>query len=254
MSVIDALIYRLYFGPSRRIFRAVVRRLMKLQPERRIWFGPLKGRVWTAGEMVCHLGVFELDVQACMVERLKPGSVFYDVGAKSGFFSLLAAQLVGERGRVYAFEPLPENQRHIHQLLEANRIGNVTLAPEAVSDRSGEAELFFGGDASTPTLLPRQDGRSLKVKTTSLSDFAALHQPPDFIKMDIEGAETMAMEGAEDILSGARPVTWLIECHSQEKEAAVTSKLRSHGYQTSILLPPYARGRSVERHLLAWKD
>ena len=59
------------------------------------------------------LGIYELPIQECLVRKLKPGNVFYDIGANAGFFSLLGSNCVGPEGRVFAFEPLPENIRSI---------------------------------------------------------------------------------------------------------------------------------------------
>lgn len=248
------LLYRLYYGPLRRIFRAVVYRLMQLQKERRIWLGPLKGKLWISHELVCGLGIYELDAQSCMLSHVKAGDVFYDIGAKSGFFTMLASQLVGNSGKVIAFEPLPDNVSRVEKLLTANQVKNVRVVPEAISAEKGTAELYVSNDTSTPTLIQRPDNQAITVPTTTLDAAATSYQRPNFVKMDIEGAEVMALAGATELLASAPAITWLIECHSAMLEEQVTEALQKHGYHTRILLPPYVRGRNTERHLFAWKD
>lgn len=250
----EAFLYWLYYGPLRRIFRGIIRRLRQMRNDHHIWYGPLKGRLWFGQEMVCGLGIYEMDAQMCLVNRVKSGDVFYDIGAKSGFFALLAAQLVGNSGKVIAFEPLPDNRSRIEHLLSVNQISNVVIAAEAISSAEGTAELYVSNDASTPTLVARSGNQTITVQTTTLDAAADLHQRPDFVKMDIEGAEVMALEGASELLASSPPITWLIECHSAKLEEQVTEIMRKNGYNINILLPPYVRGRNIERHLLAWKE
>src|SRR5216683_2563800 len=66
------------------------------------------------------IGNYELDVQHALKRLLRPGDVFYDIGANAGFFSLLATKLVGPTGRVVSFEPLPENVQSIREQMELN--------------------------------------------------------------------------------------------------------------------------------------
>lgn len=253
LSRTDKLVYQFYYGRTKRVCRALIRRLQKLQPERRIWYGPLRGQRWVAGELSCEVGIYEMDVQATILHRLQRGGVFYDVGANRGFFSLLASQIVGGNGHVYAFEPFPQNVAEIRRMAEANRLNNLTVLPNAVSDRRGTTELFVSNDAVTPTLVARPGDRPMPIETITLDEFAAANRWPTFVKMDIEGAEEMALGASKHLLADARPITWLIECHSDKLEAAVYQMFKDHGYQTRILLPPHLRGKSIERHLLAWK-
>src|SRR5262245_36111858 len=101
-----------------RLVRTPLRLVPQLKPLR-ILTGPLAGKRWlsTSGTHGCWLGTYEMDLQRLIVSSLKPGDVFYDVGANVGFFSLLAASLVGSRGTVIAFEPLPRNIALLQQNL-----------------------------------------------------------------------------------------------------------------------------------------
>jgi len=94
-------------------------------------------------------GNLETAVQEALVRHLGPGDVFYDIGANLGFFSLLAAHLVGlGEGHVYAFEPAPDNARAIRENAELNSIRNVAVIDKAVSARSGTGRLQIVDDQS----------------------------------------------------------------------------------------------------------
>ena len=95
-----------------RFFRSFLRwipddRVMKVMQ------GPLRGMRWIAGASThgCWLGSYELEKQRLIAERVSPGSVFFDVGANVGFYTLLGSSEVGAAGRVISFEPLAPEHR-----------------------------------------------------------------------------------------------------------------------------------------------
>jgi FkbM family methyltransferase len=102
------------------------------------------------------LGTSEPLIQEAFAELVRPGAVVWDVGANIGFYTLIAARLV-ERGRVIAFEPLPENQAAIRANLELNGLTNVELAGIALADRAGDAELQMHGESTWAKLDTSED-------------------------------------------------------------------------------------------------
>ncbi len=153
-------------------------------------------------------GVF----QQCM----KPGMVVVDLGAWIGYYTLLAASLVGEQGRVYAFEPDPANYALLEKNVQANGYRNVVCRQQAVSDKSGEAQLFRGEYSVSHSLSTFADVNpeaSITVATTSLDDFFQKQGWPriDFIKMNIEGWECFAIEGMEGILLRSKNLKIMLE-------------------------------------------
>ena len=72
-----------------------------------------------------------------------PGMIVVDVGANVGYFSLLAAELVGSSGKVYAFEPEPGNNGILQQNIEINSLSNIQVEEMAGSDNSGVADLYL---------------------------------------------------------------------------------------------------------------
>jgi hypothetical protein len=83
-------------------------------------------------------GSWEPEVVRSIQKHVIPGTTVLDIGAQSGFYSLLLSRLVGLEGMVVAFEPLPANFRVLEENLNLNKVQNVTIRREAVSDRTGE--------------------------------------------------------------------------------------------------------------------
>jgi FkbM family methyltransferase len=154
-----------------------------------------------------------------LIERLLPeGGTFLDVGAHVGFYSLVAARKVGPRGRVFAFEPEEDNLRLLRKNIAENGFDNITAIPAAVSDRSGRAEMFVSRQGNDRHSLFRNPGspmeeRSEDVDTMSLDDFAASLGWPaiDLVKMDIEGAEPLALAGMRQLLKRSPRLNLIVE-------------------------------------------
>jgi FkbM family methyltransferase len=197
--------------------------------------GPLRGKKWIvgAGTHGCWLGSYEHDKQQQFQKAIKPGDVVYDVGANAGFYSLLASVMVGEKGHVYAFEPLPVNVLNLRKHMELNRISNCTVLETAVSSSDGEALLDTTVDRHTAHLSP---GGSISVLTVALDTLASRNEirPPDFMKIDIEGAEYDCLQGCAGIIRRFRPVIYLAT-HGQEIHDACVRLLAEWNYDVSSL-------------------
>ena len=133
---------------------------------------------------------------------IAPGMCVVDVGANLGYYTLLAAKRVGPNGRVFAFEPDPENHSLLAQSIQANGFNNVVLSDKAVSDVSGRGTLFFSEEhRGDHRIFDPGDGRKrIEVSTVRLDDAIPEDVSIDVIKMDIQGAEMKAMEGTKRIL------------------------------------------------------
>ena len=168
--------------------------------------GGLRGKRWVVGSAIhrCWLGFYEFEKQRLISSMVKPGTVFYDVGANVGFYSLLAAGLVGPQGRVFAFEPLPRNVMYLRRHLTLNRVFNVEILELAVGERTGSAS--FTPDPSG-CMGRLSDTGCLPVTVASLDDLLEQGRlaPPHSIKMDIEGAELLALRGAQSLYPATSP-------------------------------------------------
>jgi FkbM family methyltransferase len=193
--------------------------------------GPLRGKLWTVGSAThgCWLGSYEFAKQRMFSETLRPGDVVFDIGANVGFYSLLAAVRIGTTGRVYAFEPLPRNLGFLRRNLDLNRIGNVEILDAAVAAQSGVAAFDVGGG---PCLGRVDAAGTLAVRAVSIDALVSSGElpPPSVIKMDIEGGELAALEGARATLERHRPMVFLAT-HGDAVHRASCALLEAAGYE-----------------------
>jgi FkbM family methyltransferase len=170
------------------------------------------------------LGNWEPELQAFAQQYLRLGMVVYDVGVHVGFFSLLAAQLVGPTGRVLGFEPHAPNRTLAGEnfALNPDLAQRIELYDSAVSDVTGTEALVGAASMSSTMALARvSDGgqrprAQVEVASVTLDDFIASGHPgPNFIKMDIEGGERLALRGMRQTLEHHRP-TLVVELHDEE--------------------------------------
>ena len=171
--------------------------------------GPLKGKKWIVGSHVhgCWLGSYEVEIQLRLLQQVRPGNIFYDIGANVGFYSLLAA-LVCDPGQVCAFEPVPANLAYLRKHLELNHLTNVHVFPMAISDTTGMGSFYLSKTRATGRL--EADG-NVRVQISSLDALIQRKNlpPPDCIKMDIEGAEFRALLGAKECFARHHPKLFL---------------------------------------------
>jgi FkbM family methyltransferase len=160
-----------------------------------------------AGRAICEDGWYEPDTVRILSTLLRPGAVFLDVGAAFGQYALLAAGVVGDTGKVHAFEPEPVSFDWLRGNVRRNRLGNVTAAQIALGDAACSLDLYIGSpDNLGTTSLRRQynyAGRTARVEVMPLDRYlerVGLGRV-DVIKIDVEGAESLVFRGAEKVLA-----------------------------------------------------
>jgi FkbM family methyltransferase len=205
-----------------------------VQGELTIQRGPARGlMIDAAGAHPGYaLGTSEPLLQQALVDMLAPGDVYYDLGANVGFFTLLAARLVGPTGAVVAFEPDPHNARTLRANVARNGLGHVTVVEQGVADTSGT--LRFNVQDSTMSRLAEEGEDGIEVPVTTLDDFLAggAVRRPTLVKLDIEGAEVGALRGATQLLADDAPE---IICEVHGTEAEVREILAAAGYSLRLL-------------------
>jgi len=197
--------------------------------------GPLRGKRWIVGSSNhgCWLGSYEFGKQRRFAEMVRPGAVVYDIGANVGFYTLLAATLVGPEGTVVAFEPLPRNLHFLSAHISMNGLTNVVVRPVALADRSGTLRFDDSGGPSEGRLAAEG---SKTVECATLDALAAEGEipPPDVIKMDVEGAELLVLRGGEATIRTHRP-TLFIATHGADVHAACVAWLEEAGFRLDNL-------------------
>lgn len=169
-------------------------------------------------EKAYWIGHYESALQDLLREEVRPGTVFYDVGAHHGFLSVCAARL---GARVYAFEPSPDNARRIRRNAELNGLP-IEVVEAAAWDDEGGASLRAGRWDSEWRTVPGGP-----VRTVALDDFAASHPAPDLLKIDVEGAEVRVLRGARRLLSERPPVV-VCELHGEREREDAKGLLSGH--------------------------
>ncbi len=190
-------------------------------------------------------GYFERDLTAAVVDLVEPGDTFYDVGAHFGFYSLLAADLVGSTGKVHSFEPTPQTYGILSEnaarrdIIQAHNLA-VFDEPKTIqfwqqSVRDSALNFVVAGDEGVDHDKVH-DGRMIDVEAIRLDDFASQHGAPDVIKLDVEGVESFVLRGMSGILTQSQPIVMMEVGDSiQEKTGNVCSRenvdfLIDHGY------------------------
>lgn len=220
---------------------------------------------------------YESHVTAAIRPYLKPGRTVLDIGANVGYFTLLAAHALAGEGRIIAFEPNRLNCELIRLSLAQNGFMNVTLHERAVSDQAGTLLLLPDGSNGRlltneqPATAPNADEREwldqhpLLVETVALDTLLADLDRVDLVKIDIEGAEPMALRGMADLLRRHRPVIFtelspvLLQATAQTTPDAYLQQLRDLGYTLRVIgfappdlldLPDFA---AMEGWLARWQ-
>jgi len=192
--------------------------------------GKLRGMKWIVGSSNhgCWLGSYEYHKRKAFEESVARGGVVFDIGANVGFYTLLASVLVGARGRVYAFEPVPRNLHYLEEHLQINGIKNVSVIEGAVSDCDGVAQFDESPSRLTGRLAP---GGRLTVRTVSLDEMMTRGElpPPECIKIDVEGGEMLVLTGARVLLGNRRPILYLAT-HGPGLHQQCCELLASFGY------------------------
>ena len=180
-----------------------------------------------------------------MLSLLKTDDVLYDIGSSVGAWSIPAAAKASS-GKVISFEPDPENRQRLQANYELNSLTNFQIMPIALGDKPGELALFTAGvQAASPSLRPvNKISTSIKVKIETVDDLIARKEIPlpTIVKIDIEGAEMMALKGMSSLLrSDKKPRALVLELHPLYLPAfdtnltAIFKLLIENGYQINEL-------------------
>ncbi len=199
--------------------------------------GQLRGKKWIVGahRHACWLGSYEAYFQKVVAREVRPGGVFYDVGANVGFYSLLASILIAP-GKVVAFEPLPTNVHYIRTHLALNGIKNVDVLELAICDEVGSS---FFQEEETRAMGRLQANGNRRVQTTTLDSLLYEERiaPPNYIKMDIEGAEFKALMGARQCFERYKPKLFLAT-HGSEIHEDCLRLLQTWNYDLHLIAKP----------------
>lgn len=148
---------------------------------------------------------------------LKPGNIFFDLGANIGFYTVLSAKIVGPLGKVYSFEPTPSTRVFLSQNVNTNNLDdNVIIEEYAISDTVGKAFFEVTDNSECNTILDSSALNAIEVNTISIDEYCKLKgiQSIDLIKIDIEGQELKAINGMKNINNLSPDLKLVFEFHA----------------------------------------
>jgi FkbM family methyltransferase len=161
-------------------------------------------RIYYYGE---HDERYEL---ALLRKIIQPSDVFWDIGANVGYYTCLAASLVGESGRVVAFEPAPTTRKFLEDNIRLNAFSNIAVLPYAVGERNGIAAIHMSDPAlgeGTASLNASDDKSfSVDIEVRRLDDLYSSLPPPMVVKIDVEGVFGQLWRGAREFFSRNAPI------------------------------------------------
>lgn len=153
---------------------------------------------------ILAIGSWEQNETFWFLRTVKPGDTIVDAGANAGYYTLIGSRLVGDKGKVYAFEPEPAMFELLQKNVRLNGLTNVVLERKALSNRTGPLKLFLAPDNKGDHRIyqPQDESRpSVDVEAVRLDEYFRDHKGRiDFIKSDTQGAEGAILEGMKGIL------------------------------------------------------
>ena len=211
-----------YLIPIRALYRLIAsnvfRRTRLFQVER----NGLKYLLWAnedIGKRMILQGSYEANELMAFARLIKQGDICVDVGGNVGIFSLNFARYCGEKGFVYVIEPIRKNQLVIELAALLNGFANIKVLPLALSDREGEVVMEMPSiDGAYAFIKPTDETVNhdqFVVRCLPLSQFVDEQRlgKVDVLKIDVEGAEKLVLDGGFTILANAetRPRVVMVE-------------------------------------------
>lgn len=182
----------------------------------------------------------EKDLQRFLSKNLNAGDTAFDIGSYIGYTSILTSKIVKEKGHVYSFEPINENFLNLKRNIQLNQCQNISIINKALSNKNGESEFIIKDHGDNLGMSSMVWGKKLDntkkqlIKTIRVDDDSNLkHLSPKTIKIDVEGAEGLVIEGMQALISRCRPHIY-IECTNIGRETtwSIMKSLNYSCFQT----------------------
>ena len=187
---------------------------------------------------ISHYGTYEESEAKIMEEKIKVGNIVVDVGANIGLHTLNMARIVGNTGRVFAFEPDPSNFEILEKNVKINNYQNIILEQKAVGDKNGRTTLYQSDHPGMHRIFPqtKQAKGQVQVALTSLDKYfidSNLADKINFIKIDVEGLEFSVLKGMKNILKNNKKIKILFEFMPKNTMEAGFTPIELLNYLTS---------------------
>lgn len=219
-------------------------------------------------ESIKNAGIWEQSITALIVNNVKENDIVLDIGANIGYYSLLFSRVIGENGRVYCYEAIPDIYNVLKINAENNLVDNINVYNRAVSNVEGQMEFTYfknnPGASSQTSIWSDEDKNGFKNRMevvggeieTRIAEATILDQhllpeldKLDLIKFDIEGGEGCALQGMKKILQTFNKVNIVSEFLVGNDECDVLSTYNTlaheHGYNLYEILATFPSNSST---------
>lgn len=144
-------------------------------------------------------GIWEPELTGFLSRRLRPGDLFVDVGANIGYYTVLAARIVGPHGGCVSIEASPTIHRLLERNVALNRLRNVRTINMAASDRCKEVRIYLGAETNIGASTLRAERGYTRFETVQAAPLTAMLTPEEIrrarvVKIDVEGAEQEVLD------------------------------------------------------------
>jgi FkbM family methyltransferase len=209
------------------------------------------------GRAIAYLGSYEPEETGYLLRTLRPDDVCFDVGANIGYYTTLMARAAAD-GHVHAFEPDPVCSSLLELNVRINELRNASLNRTAIGAQPGRARLVRSTDSGFNSL--RDTGRrpvssTVDVPMSTIDSYTETIGAGrvDILKVDVEGAEGLVLEGAGRLLADPekRPRLILLELFEPNQKpfdlgvGEIVDLMRRRGYEPFVVLEgktiPYTR-------------
>lgn len=190
------------------------------------------------------LGSYEPETIRIFKESLEEGATVIDIGTNIGYYTIVAGKKVGPKGKVFGYEPNMDSFNLLQRNILINNFDNITPINLALSNISGERVLYFGDNKCTHSFADnRKTGKNEIVLTDTLDNSLKKYGSPkiDVIKMDIEGAEILALEGMAETIERSPRLTIFTELYPKairrlgRSPLEFLEKMRDFGFSISVI-------------------
>ena len=179
-------------------------------------------------EMLFHN--YEKETTELFKKIIKPGMTVIDIGAHIGYFTRLFSKLVGEKGKVFAFEADPINFNFLK--MNTAYLNNTVIINKAVSEQNGEISFYHIPDSTGchSVIKPIRPAEKITIPAITIDSIITEYNlaKVDVIKMDIEGGELLALAGMQNLLNKSSEMTIVTEYNS-----LALDKLEAYGFKLS---------------------
>jgi FkbM family methyltransferase len=191
-------------------------------------------------------GIYEPEVSLYIMKNLKLGETFMDIGANNGYYTILAAELVGPTGKVISIEPNPDAFQRLLHNIEINNLKNIIPLNIALSDKDGKATLYLndGSENGVASLIKGEQSKPFFEVELKRFDDLFEDEKINIIKMDVEGSEINIIRTAENYIESHKGIKIIMEWNPSYRTNNDFNYL-SRLFHINLLLPEKKSGFEI---------